>query len=480
MEFQNITNMGATKLNSFKILFFGDAKKKALLDGIDWQRKEYELLMTEKATHALEVVSIAKPKVILIDFDQKNFKATNFVNRLSKIANGSTIIGLSEKSYLDVNDQYEALGVRQVLNTTDDMYKLQQELSKIVDKELELLQGENLYQQQKSKFDFHNIIGQCRELHSIFNMITKITKKKWITVLILGETGTGKELIARAIHYQSSNQYRPFVEINCTTLTEHLLESELFGHERGAFTDAKTQKKGLFEIANNGTLFLDEIGEIAPVIQLKLLKAIEDKKVRRVGGTKDIHVNTRIIAATNKNLQEAIKDKVFRNDLYYRLNVATIQIPPLRDRGDDVLILARKFLKDYALDYGSQLKTFSTEAEVLLKRYDWPGNIRELKHTIERIVLLGEGTKITKENLDEAIKSETPLIMSGEKHVESIKIDIPTEGISLDAGEKLLVKAMLEKTGWNKRKTSELLNISRPRLDRKIKKYNLTQNRSKG
>jgi len=195
-----------------------------------------------------------------------------------------------------------------------------------------------------------------------------------------------------------------------------------------------------------------------------------------VGGIKDIRVNTRIIAATNKDLQEAIKDKAFRDDLYYRLNVATIQIPPLRDRGDDVLILARKFLNDYTQDYSSQLRTFSTEAEVLLKKYDWPGNVRELKHTIEHIVLLGEGNKITKESLEDAIKSEIPLIMSGEKHVESIKIDIPTEGISLDTGEKLIVQAMLEKTGWNKRKASELLNISRPRLDRKIKKYNLTQN----
>jgi len=476
MEFQNVMNVGDKKLDSFKVLFFGNSKKKIFLDGIDWKQKKYELLATEKATDVLEVVPIAKPKVIVIDFDQRNFRALNFVSKLAKIANGSTIIGLSEKNDLNENEKFASLGVRQVLHTTNDMYKLQQELSKIVDKELEVLQGENLYQQQKTKFDFHNIIGQCRELHNIFNMITKIIKKKWITVLILGDTGTGKELIARAIHYKSSDQYRPFVEINCNTLTEHLLESELFGHERGAFTDAKIQKKGLFEIANNGTLFLDEIGEIAPIIQLKLLKAIEEKKIRRVGGIKDIRVNTRIIAATNKDLQEAIKDKAFRDDLYYRLNVATIQIPPLRDRGDDVLILARKFLNDYAQDYSSQLRTFSTEAEVLLKKYDWPGNVRELKHTIEHIVLLGEGNKITKESLEDAIKSEIPLIMSGEKHVESIKIDIPTEGISLDTGEKLIVQAMLEKTGWNKRKASELLNISRPRLDRKIKKYNLTQN----
>jgi two-component system response regulator AtoC len=263
------------------------------------------------------------------------------------------------------------------------------------------------------------------------------------------------------------------VEVNCNTLPENLLESELFGHEKGAFTDAKTRKKGLFEIARNGTLFLDEIGEIAFALQSKLLRVIEEKKIRRVGGIEDISVNTRIIASTNRDLKTAIKAERFRSDLYYRLNVFSILLPPLRERGEDVVILAQKFLKDYAEEYNSPVRRFSPNAIALLKEYPWPGNVRELKNTIERIVLLFDGEEAGRKTVEEAIQSEGPLAISSRRQVGSLKIDVPPEGLRLDDVEKVVIKEILEKEGWNKRRTCEILHISRPRLDRKIRKYGL-------
>jgi transcriptional regulator with GAF, ATPase, and Fis domain len=310
-------------------------------------------------------------------------------------------------------------------------------------------------------------------LQQVLAMVAKIIQRQWITVLVRGETGTGKELIARTIHYNSSTQTQPFVEINCSTIPEPLLEAELFGYEKGAFTDAKSRKKGLFELAENGTLFLDEIGEISLAVQVKLLKAIEEKTIRRLGGTEDIQIKTRIIAATNRDLQAAMQENLFRQDLYYRLNVLTLQLPPLRERGDDVLVLARHFLSRFAEEYGSALTGFTSEAEALLKSYHWPGNVRELKHTLERVVLLAGGNIATDKAIAEAIESDTPMLLAKSRDLTNVTIEIPPAGISLDEAQKQLIEKVFEQTGWHKRRTCKALKISRPRLDRIIKKYGL-------
>jgi DNA-binding NtrC family response regulator len=218
---------------------------------------------------------------------------------------------------------------------------------------------------------------------------------------------------------------------------------------------------------------LDEIGEISPAVQVKLLNAIEEKMIRRLGGTDDIQIKTRIIAATNRDLQAAMQENLFRQDLYYRLNVVTLQLPPLRERGDDVLVLARHFLSRFAEEYGSALTGFTPEAEALLKSYHWPGNVRELKHTIERVVLLGEGNMVTHKAVAEAIESDTPLLLARSRDLTNVTLEIPPEGISLDEAQKQLIEKVLEQTGWHKRRTCEALKISRPRLDRIIKKYGI-------
>ena len=458
----------------FKILFVGESKKQNLIKNVNYKGAEAVLWTTQQRDRALSIAHRKSPQLVIVDFDCPQLKPLEFVRNLLDRSNTVKVIGISEDIQLSLAIRAVRMGVHEVINIQEDSATLQTVVSNLALQWARLQKGDDRHLQQKEKFDFTNIIGRSLEMTRVIEVISKIIRRKWVTVLIRGETGTGKELIARAIHYNSFDHFQPFVEINCNALPENLLESELFGYEKGAFTDAKTQKKGLFELAQNGTLFLDEIGEISRAIQVKLLKALEEKKIRRLGGTENIQINTRIIAATNRALQTAIREGDFRNDLYYRLNVVSIHIPPLRERGEDVILLAQHFLTHYGEEYENSLQGFTPEAEVLLRSYHWPGNVRELKHTIERIVLLNLCEIVTRECLEEAIESETPLILAEKKQSTSLQIDLPPEGLSLDEGEKVLIKAVLEKMNWNKRKTCQILKISRPRLDRKIEKYDLT------
>jgi two-component system response regulator AtoC len=314
-------------------------------------------------------------------------------------------------------------------------------------------------------------------------MIGKLAKLKGVTVLILGETGTGKEVVARAIHNASTtfSHEGNFVEVNCTAIPANLLEAELFGYEKGAFTDAKARKPGLFELAEGGSLFLDEIGDMSLNLQGKLLKAIEEKKFRRLGGLADIKVNTRIITGTNANLKQAVAAGQFRQDLYYRLNVINIELPPLRNRGEDILLLAGFFLRQYCQTYEAAAE-FTDGARETLLHYPWPGNVRELKHVIERAVLLSENGEIGVADLRSALgldrrtrtvpRPHLQLNQNGEE-AASIYIDIPAEGMSLKDGEHRLIEEVLKLTKWNRTKAAEILGISRPRLKRKIDEYQI-------
>ncbi|MFQ5649817.1 MAG: sigma-54 interaction domain-containing protein [bacterium] len=457
----------------FKILFLGGSEKQKLLDGTTLDSGQSALLTTRKKANALSIARRKEPQLVIVDFDLEELQPLEFLSDLMQDKDTFKVIGITSTSPLSVVVKAIKMGVYEVINVHDEPFKLQRELSKLFQQWQELTKGERLHQDLKGKYDFTTILGESAAMKRVLEIVSKIISRKRVTVLVRGETGTGKELIARVIHYNSLDQFQPFVEINCSALPESLLESELFGYEKGAFTDAKSRKKGLFELAQNGTMFLDEIGEITPAVQVKLLKALDEKRIRRVGGTQDIEVRTRIIAATNRDLQAAIRDGLFRNDLFYRLNVITIHLPALREREEDVLLLARHFLTHYAREYENALREFTPEAEGLLRSYDWPGNVRELKHTIERIVLLHPGESVTREVLEEAIESETPLVMTEKKQTTTLQIDVPADGMSLEDGEKLLIQAVLEKMNWNKRRTCQILKISRPRLDRKIQKYGL-------
>jgi transcriptional regulator with PAS, ATPase and Fis domain len=280
------------------------------------------------------------------------------------------------------------------------------------------------------------------------------------TILIIGKTGTGKEVIARAIHHQSPRRNRPFIATSCAALPESLLESELFGHEKGSFTGAVERKKGKFEAGDKGTLFLDEIGEINANTQIHLLRALEEKKITRVGGNEEINVDVRIIAATNRNLKASIKQGKFREDLYYRLNIVTIDLPPLKDRMEDILPLAEHFLKKYAEENNKRIKSFSDDVVKFMLNYSWPGNVRELENMIERGVILTKNTAITLDELPQDIIHPTPV-----------------EGKTVEAVTRNHIINVLEETKGNISKAANILGIRRMTLYNKLKKYNYTVNK---
>ncbi len=328
-----------------------------------------------------------------------------------------------------------------------------------------------LRKELQKEYSFQNLVGNSEAMHKIFELIRKVSDSP-TNVLVTGESGTGKEMVAKAIHYNSPLKDRPFVSVNCGAIPENLVESELFGHKKGSFTGAIADKDGLFEVADGGTLFLDEIGELPLSSQVRILRAIQEKTVRRVGGTEDIKVEVRIIAATNRDLEHMVQQGTFRQDLYYRLNVINIRTPSLRERRDDIPLLASHFLQKYSERFNKAIQTISKEAMDLLRKYDFPGNVRELENIIERTVALESGATVLPESLPQFVN--TP---SGRKMVSSDGIDITDDGIDLqkvlDQLEKeLLVKAIHQANGVKKR-AAKLLGITFRSMRYRVEKFSL-------
>ena len=313
------------------------------------------------------------------------------------------------------------------------------------------------------------VIGESGPMREVMNFVRRVAASEATTILLEGENGTGKDLVAKTLHYQSLRQAEPFIAINCAAIPETLLESELFGYEKGAFTDARAQKRGIFELADKGTLFLDEIGEIPLMLQAKLLRVLEDQTFRRLGGLKDIKLDLRVVAATNKNLREAVKEGAFRQDLYFRLNVIQILIPPLRDRADDILPLTRFFIEHYNRKFKRNIEGVTDPAAKLLVSHAWPGNVRELRNAIERAMILEETGHITAASL--------PISISHPDGGSSISVDLgaemPSDGLSLEDNERSLLSRALEKTNGNQTQAARLLRITRDTLRYKMKKFNL-------
>jgi two-component system, NtrC family, response regulator AtoC len=331
--------------------------------------------------------------------------------------------------------------------------------------------------QQQTQYDFSQIIGNSQKLQATLRMARKVILSEYMTTLILGETGTGKELLAKAIHYNSSNRQHPFVEIGCSAIPETLLESELFGYEKGAFTDARDRKIGLFEVAGKGTIFLDEIADISTLTQSKLLKVLEEKRMRRLGGFNDVPVEARIIAATSKNLTELVRKGQFRQDLYYRLKILPLHLPSLRERESDTLLLADHFLKHFNVLHRKNILGFSENAKHLLLRHQWEGNIRELKHSIERAIVLTDEDWIDERDFDLTFELYGKKYFSHAGEEGGEKPDVTSQiTLSVSAGkatiaeiELLLTKEMLKRANGNKSQAAAMLGISRPRLDRLLK-----------
>lgn len=351
----------------------------------------------------------------------------------------------------------------------------------IIEKALEVrdLKRENksLREELQNRYSYDRIVGQSESIKKVFKLVDKVAHTD-STVLITGESGTGKELIAHAIHYASGRKTKPFVPINCAAIPEELLESELFGHEKGAFTHAIRTRIGRFELANKGTIFLDEIGEMSPSLQVKLLRVLQERCFERVGGVKTINVDIRVVAATNIDLEEAVNKGTFREDLYYRLNVIPIHLPPLRERKGDIPLLANHFLKKFSK--GTDVKSIDENALMMLEAYDWPGNVRELENIVERLVILANGPTITIADIPETIlrkSGHVPIPKSSEPPAI-----LPEDGLSLSEAveqfEKTLILQALERTNGVKNRAAKLLKMNRTTLIEKMKKMKLMKPRA--
>lgn len=336
---------------------------------------------------------------------------------------------------------------------------------------------DQIRKERTREFNFRQIVGDSPAMKKMLSLAAKVAESEVASVLLQGESGTGKDLVAKAIHYGSQRAERPFVAVNCAALPATLIESELFGYEKGAFTDAKARKEGLFEQAEGGTLLLDEIGELELSLQAKLLRVLEEGAFRRVGGLKDIPLDVRVLAASNRDLKTESEAGRFRLDLYYRLSVIQIEIPALRERGDDVLLLARHYIDSI----GSRLKRkrkitgLSPEAKEVFRKYQWPGNVRELRNVIERALILEENDEITTEYLPGGLLTPfqpSPLVTSSD---ESTQFVLPPEGISLDVAELSFVRQAIERSGGNQTRAAELLGISRDQLRYRLKKLEEVQ-----
>jgi two-component system, NtrC family, response regulator AtoC len=315
---------------------------------------------------------------------------------------------------------------------------------------------------QGLEYGFDAIIGGSPAMLAVKAMLRRVANSPASTVLLTGETGTGKDLAAKAIHYNGGRAARPFVNITCSALPEQLLESELFGHERGAFTDARQQKRGLFETADGGTIFLDEIGEMTPALQAKLLRFLEDKTFKRLGGLQDIHVDVRVVAATNRSLEEEVQKGTFREDLFYRLQVMPILLPPLRERTGDIPLLANYYVDRYNREFRRRVNGFTAEALGLIDRYRWPGNIRELRNAVERAMLLLEREWITPEDLSAVLRGPGAVLFR-----------LPAEGVNLEALERQLLVQALERAGGNQTRAGQLLGINRDQVRYRVEKFGL-------
>ena len=323
---------------------------------------------------------------------------------------------------------------------------------------------------QKDREGLEGIWGESEAIARVKHLVREFARFDDETVLVTGESGSGKELVARSLHGYSSRNTGPFVEINCASIPENLLESELFGYEKGAFTDARSPKEGLLEKADKGTLFLDEIGEMSPGLQAKLLRVLESKSFRRLGGTREIRLNLRIVAATNVDLKSAIQEKLFREDLFYRLNVLRIEIPPLREREDDVMVLARRFLELFSGKFNRQITGFAPEVQTILRAYQWPGNARELKNIIERICILQRHSTVRLEDLPGEITEGVP---GGDVKLPEAVLGEKSLGEILDQTERQLIERALRQADHNTTRAARLLKIPRETLRYKLTKYGL-------
>jgi len=431
---------------------------------------------------ALDLIRDDEPDLLLLDYKLPDMTGVDVLRQVREMHLDTSAILLTAYSSIGTAVEAMKLGAHDYLDKPVDY----DELLATIAKALETTRLRREVRRHRTElvrlYGIANIVGRSKATEQILMMIRKVADSAASTVLIQGESGTGKDVVAKAIHYASNRADKPFMNITCTALTESLLESEMFGHERGAFTDAKTLKKGLLEVANGGTVFLDEIGDMGAQLQSKVLRFLEDKTFKRVGGSVDIRVDVRVIAATNRDLEQLARSGSFREDLFYRLNVVPIDLPPLRERKEDIPDLVDHFLEQFNRDFKKNTLRVTDEAMACLTRHDWPGNVRELRNVIERVMILEDRDEVDVTDLPEELVQRAGPVededvasdpsAAGAASAAAL-IRLPDAGISLRDVQFELVRQALERTGGNQTKAAQLLRITRDALRYKMKSFGL-------
>jgi len=423
------------------------------------EAEDYEVLTTEDGLSALKEVERGGIDLVITDVRMPKMNGIDLLKEVKKRSPSTLVVVIT--AYGTIENAVEAMKNGACDYITKPLSPEQIKLAIQKASQHKNLLNENRYLRSEvsQRYNFEQLIGRSPQMRRVYEMIDRVAPTN-ATVLIQGESGTGKELVARAIHYRSPRKDKPFVKVNCAALPEDLLESELFGHERGAFTGAVSKREGRFELADRGTLLLDEISETSPAFQAKLLRVLQEQEFERVGGSKTIKVDVRVIATTNKDLKQAIREGKFREDLYYRLNVLPIYLPPLRERKEDIPLLVQHFLEKYSRQNGLRIKSLSKKCLDMMMQYEWPGNVRELENVIERAVVMSEGETIFPEN----ISLSSP--------VQKMGLSFPEE-ITLEEMEKRLILHTLQRTGGNRTEAAKILGISVRTVRNKLKKYGM-------
>lgn len=440
--------------------------------------EHYEPFLAKNGREALRLVEEVPLDLVLLDLRLPDMDGIEILRRIMEIDEDLLVIIITGYSSVEsaveaikigaydyIKKPFKADSIKLILKLALDKIKLNREVLRLITT-------------QKKEYGFENILGQSGKMKEVFRILKNVVKHDAHTVLIRGESGTGKELIARAIHNMSKRATSAFIEIDCASMPPTLLESELFGYEKGAFTDANRSKPGLLEEADKGTIFFDEIGDMDPILQKKLLRVLEEKSFRRLGGLKKIYADFRVIAATNQQLERLVSEGKFREDLFYRLNMMPVFLPPLRDRKNDVIKLARYFTVRFNREYRKSVEGLSHDAESLLINYPWPGNVRELKNVIERIMIVNNVREISSQHLPEELLSEARKNNSDIYSLKGCEITIPKGGVDFNqfVGEitlglkKQLISQALKETHGNKTRAAKMLKLSRSALGRQIKK----------
>ena len=430
------------------------------------KKQGYDIITAGTGEDALRMVREQQPDLVLLDIQLPGISGIEVLEKIKDFDDEIIVVMLTAHGGLETAVNAMRLGAHDYVSKPFNL----DELSIIIKKALENsdLKREVARLRTETKKSAPNIIGKSRQTKYLMEVLDKVARSEASTVLVQGESGTGKELVAKWIHYSSNRAEKPFIAINCAAVPATLLESELFGHEKGAFTDAKATKKGLFELADGGTVFLDEIGDMEMGMQAKLLRFLEDRSFRRIGGGRVFTVDVRIISATNKDLQKSIEEKTFRNDLYYRLQVIPIFLTPLRERKEDIVDLATHFVDMYNKDFNKKVQGIAGMAERMMLDYSWPGNVRELKNVIERAIILGNDDTLLLEHLPlEIVAKSSPQVTGTPTSV----FRLPPEGIDIEEVEKELIRQALEIAEWNQSKAAKKLNLGIDAFRYRMKKF---------